>query len=230
MRYRTLAALALIPIAVAGCGSRIDGPSGLDAYKMFPPTVGGGAAREYRIGPGDTLDVTTFQEEDLTLKDVQVDSSGNILLPLVGTIRAEQRTAGDLAAEIAKRLSQRYLRDPQVSVIVKTALSQKVTVEGSVTQAGVFDLRGRTTLLQALAMARGTNRTADLGKVVIFRDINDQRHFAVFNVSDIRKGRMPDPEIIGNDVVVVPFSGVKGAFRDILTAVPAFGVFAVFNN
>ena len=94
----------------------------------------------------------------------------------------------------------------------------------------MFEVKGEMTLLQALALAKGPNRTARLGRVVIFRTIERQRKLAVFDVNAIRRGEMPDPQILGDDVVVVPFSNGKGAFRDIITALPAFGVFAAFNN
>lgn len=222
----------LVPsLALAACGTtNPDLPRGQAAYDVIPAPSAARSAVDYKIGPFDLINITTFQEEDLTLKDVQVDAAGNILVPLIGTVRAGGRTSSELSREIADRLEQRYLNDPQVSVIVTSSVSQKVTVEGSVNEAGVYELKGETTLLQALAMAKGPNRTASTGQVAVFRMIDDQRKVAVFDVNAIRSGRAADPQIQGNDVIVVPFSTVKGAFRDILATVPAFGVFAVFNN
>jgi polysaccharide export outer membrane protein len=229
-RFASAIALLSALAALAGCTSTSAGTPGPQSYAHFPPPDAVESEQDYQIGPGDTLNVNTFQEKDLTLEKVQVDASGNILLPLIGSVRAAGLSSAELSTEIQTRLGKRYLRDPQVSVIVTSAVSQKVTVEGSVTQAGVFDLKGETTLLQAIALAKGPNRTARLGRVVIFRTIDRQRQFAVFDVNAIRRGQMPDPQIRGDDVVVVPFSGGKGAFRDLISALPSFGVFAAFSN
>jgi polysaccharide export outer membrane protein len=224
-----IACAALLPL-LAACDSTSAGTPGPQSYEHFPAPDASAPSPDYAIGPGDVLSVTTFQEKDLTLDHVQVDASGNILLPLIGSVHAAGISSAALSTEIEARLAKRYLRDPQVSVIVTAAVSQKVTVDGSVTQAGVYPLQGETTLLQAIAMAKGPNRTARLGRVVIFRTIDARRQFAVFDVNAIRRGTMPDPEILGNDVVVVPFSTGKGAFRDLLAAVPTLGVFAVLTN
>lgn len=221
---------AAIIVMLAGCSSTSAGVPDPQSSVNFPPPNAAGSVQDYQIGPGDTLSVNTFQEKDLTLEHVQVDASGNILLPLIGSVHAAGLSSAGLSTEIEARLAKRYLRDPQVSVIVTSAVSQKVTVDGSVNQAGVFELKGETTLLQALALAKGPNRTARLGRVAIFRIIDGKRQLAVFDVNAIRRGEMPDPQILGDDVVVVPFSNGKGAFRDLIAALPSFGVFAAFSN
>lgn len=219
--------LLLTAAALAGCVSHAVDPR---AYAQFPAADANGPARDYQIGPGDTLSINVFQEKDLTLEHIDVDAGGNVLFPLVGSVHAAGLSTTELAKELQDRLGKRYLRDPQVSVIVTSAVSQKVTVEGSVAKAGVFELKGQTTLIQAVAMAQGPNRTAELSHVMIFRTIDGKRNVAAFDLNAIRRGRMADPEIRGDDVVVVPFSGGKGAFRDALAALPSLGVFAVFGG
>ena len=205
------------------------------AAQTFTPTVGGlsprareAALQDYRIGPFDKLAINVFQVKDLTLDEVQVDASGQILLPLIGMVEAGGKSTRELSQEIASKLSQRYLQNPQVSVLVKDAASQKVAVEGAVVEAGVFPLKGRTSLLQAVAMAKGPHQNADLKRVAVFREIEGQRMAAVFNLKDIRQGKSADPEILGNDVIVVNGSSLKGGIREILRALPALGVFAIF--
>lgn len=227
-RYRMIGLAALA--ALAGCASAPGPQPELASLANFPPPSATAIAQDYRIGPGDTISVNTFQEKDLTLDHVDVDASGNILLPLVGSVHAAGLSSAELSRELEHRLGQRYLRYPQVSVIVTSAVSQKVTVEGSVTQAGVFELKGQVTLLQAIALAKGPNRTASLDRVAIFRMIDGKRQVALFDLNLIRRGSMPDPQIRGDDVVVVPFSRGKGAFRDVLASLPSLGVFAVFGG
>jgi polysaccharide export outer membrane protein len=227
--WRVAVVLLAISTALAGCSHPSQLPSGVAAYGVIPAPSTEQAVQDYHIGPLDKINITVFGEEDLSLDDVQVDAAGNILLPLVGKVQAGGKTANELSVEVANRLSEQYLKNPQVSVIVSSSVSQKVIVEGSVNEAGVFEIRGQTTLLEALAMAKGVSRVADLKQVVVFRDIKGQREGALFDVSAITKGEANDPAILGNDVVVVGVSHVKAAWRDFLTTAPLIAVFRPFG-
>lgn len=184
---------------------------------------------EYRIAPLDKIDITVFQVKDLTVEDVQVDSSGRILLPLIGTVMASGRTATQLADDIADQLRGRFLQAPQVSVRVREAANQKVTVDGAVVQPGVYQITTSTTLLQAVAMARGPDKEyANLKRVLVFRTVDGTRQAAVFNLQDIRSGKAPDPTIFANDVIVVDGSNIKGAWREFLRSLPGLAFFRPF--
>src|SRR6185503_2714179 len=124
-----------------------------------------------------------------------------------------------------QQLGERYLKNPQVSVVVANSASQKVTVEGEVAEPGVYDLKGTTTLLQTLALAKGETRSAKLNQVVIFRNVNGQRMGAVFDIAAIRTGKAADPQILGNAIVGVGFSKARRMWSDILNAVPIIGLF-----
>lgn len=221
-----LSALLVGGVAIGGTGQAV--------AQTFSPTAGaptssaGDVLEDYRIGPFDKLTINVFQVKDLTLEEVQVDASGQILLPLIGSVAAGGKSTSELSQEIASKLAEKYLQNPQVSVLVKEAASQKVAVEGAVIEAGVFQLKGRTSLLQAVAMAKGPNPNADLKHVAVFRDIDGQRMAAVFNLKAIRKGEAEDPQILGNDVVVVNGSALKGGLREVIRSLPALGIFAVF--
>jgi polysaccharide export outer membrane protein len=220
----------LVTVLLAGCqttnvASRL--PKGDEAYKSFP-SPSGETISDYLIGPLDIISVTVFKEPDLSLKDLQVDASGNVSFPLIGDIRAAGKSAKDLSREIASRLNEQYFNQAQVSVVVTASISQHITVEGNVVQPGVYDVNGSQTLLQAIAQAKSPTRTARLDQIVVFRFIDGKRTGAVFNLKDIREGKAPDPALRGGDIVVVGFSGVKGAFRDFLTAAPIIGLFRVF--
>ena len=182
---------------------------------------------DYKISPLDSVDVSVFGEPDLSVKAVQVDAAGAISLPLVGTIQAAGMTTSQLARSLEGRFGQKYLRNPQVTVTVAASLSQKVSIQGEVTEPGVYELKGPTTLLQALSMAKGELRTASLDQVVVFRTVNGKRMGAVFDVRLIRAGSANDPQIVGNDVVVVGFSEARRTWEDILRTVPILNVFRV---
>lgn len=183
---------------------------------------------EYRIGVGDKLAVRVFQVEDLSFEELVVDTSGNINMPLIGAVRGAGRTSGEMSTDIAMQLSRQYLRNPQVTVTVKEAASQKITVDGAVTKPGVYEMRGSTSLLQAVAMAEGPSRVADLTKVAVFRSIDGRRSVAVFDLSAIRQGRATDPQVLGDDVIVVDTSRLNSTLREVVAAVPALAAFAYF--
>jgi polysaccharide export outer membrane protein len=179
---------------------------------------------EYRIGDQDLLEITVFQIEDLN-KTVRVNSSGQLSLPLIGTIQAGGLTVKELEDLVAAKLSESYLQDPQVSVFVKEFSSQRITVEGAIGGPGIYPLKGRTTLLQALATAGGVSDLANLQAIVVFRKVGGQKMAAVFDLQAIRGGNAEDPQVYGDDVIVVDVSGPRSTMRRFLEAVSAFNVF-----
>lgn len=230
-----LRALSLLPVLaavlLAACGGpRMDvgqmtaaRPVDLQSVQAVDMTP-----TEYRIGVGDKLDVRVFQVADLSFEALVVDTSGNINMPLIGAVRGAGRTAGEMASDIAGRLAAQYLRDPQVTVTVSEAANQKITIDGAVTKPGVYVMRGSTSLLQAVAMAEGPTRVADLTKVAVFRTVAGQRSVALFDLAAIRQGRAPDPEVLGDDIVVVDTSRLSSALRELMGAVPALAIFRPF--
>jgi len=181
----------------------------------------------YRIGPLDVLEVSVFNVPDLT-KTVQVADDGTINYPLVGSVRAAGETTQQLEGELAHGLGAKYLRNPQVTVLVKDYNSQRVTVEGSVKTSGVYGIKGKTSLSQVLAMAGDVDTTVDSGQVVIFRTIDGTRSAARFDIDAIKAGKADDPPVEPGDVVVVDSSATKTALHNVLAALPLATTAAVF--
>ena len=221
--------VVLVPaLLLAACsGPRPVLPMGADAYRVIPASTAA-VTRDYRIGALDELGITVFREPELSLEKLKVDASGNLLFPLIGAVHAAGKTTEELSTEIARRLDARYLRNPQVTVTVASSVSQRVTVEGSVTEPGVYEIAGNTTLLEAVARAKSPTATAKLNQVIVFRMADGQRTGAVFDLRRIRAGLDPDPQILGGDTVVVGFSQVRGAFRDFLSTTPLLAIFRPF--
>ncbi len=213
----------VLALAAAGCGTRRGGGEALQtpASKSFDATG------DYIIGPLDKLNLRVFAVKDLSLDGIQVDASGQLVLPLLGAVKAEGKTAEQLSQLIAARLGERYLQSPQVSVTVVDSASQKVTVDGGVKSPGVFAMRGRTTLMQAVAMGGGMSDTADLHKVAIIRVVDGRRSAAISDYAAISEGKAADPEILGDDVVVVDSSMGKSVWQDMLKTLPLFSLLAV---
>lgn len=220
--------LLLISILALGACTSSGGPKeGSIPTEALLATSAAGATTsgEYRIGATDLLRINVFRVPDLSFEEIRVDASGVIQMPLVGTVQAEGLTPDELSASLATRLGAQYLRNPQITVTVLEAASQKITVDGAVTQPGVYEMQGRTTLLQAVAMARGPIAGADLKSVVIFRTIEGQRQFAVFDLAAIRAGEAPDPVVLGDDVIVVDTSFLSDVIQQVVRAAPSLYLF-----
>ncbi len=143
-------------------------------------SAGTPGSNAYKIGPLDVLDVSVFKVPDLS-KTVQVGEDGTITYPLIGQVTASGRTAHDLEVDLKQKLGEKYLRSPQITVLVKEYNSQRITISGSVKTSGVYAMKGRTTLMQVLAMAGDVDATTASGDIVVFRTIDGQRSAARFD-------------------------------------------------
>jgi polysaccharide export outer membrane protein len=121
------------------------------------------------VGPGDLIEVSVFEVEELSKLKVRISRRGTVNLPLIGTIQAAGRSAGELEDEIRQRLQHTYMRDPQVSVFVHEHTSQRISIIGAVKKGGIQVLTGRLRLADALALAEGLTEDADHVVYVIRR-------------------------------------------------------------
>ncbi|ODU51947.1 MAG: hypothetical protein ABS98_05370 [Lysobacteraceae bacterium SCN 69-48] len=232
MRGLLTSTLVLLLAACASSGGT-RGAAASSVTALPPPdtTAASGAyegATDYRIGAMDLLEISVFGVQDLD-KEVRVNSNGQISLPLVGGVMAGGRTIPELEAELAKKYADGFLQNPQVSVFVKEYSSQRITLEGAVKKPGIYPITGRTSLLQAIALAEGVDdKIADLGGIVLMRQVEGKRQAAVFDLRLVRKGLVDDPQVYGDDIIVVEQSGSKSAFRRFIETAPAVGVFRWF--
>lgn len=175
--------------------------------------------RDYVIGPLDRLSIDVYGIPELS-RSVQVDASGRIAMPLIGSIEVTGKTPNALGVEIAQRLGERYVRNPHVTVNLTETVSQVVTVEGAVKTPGLYPVTGRMTLIRAIARAEGTTEFARENYVVVFRRVNGKDMAALYDLRAIRAGMYPDPEIYANDVVEIGESGARRVFRDVVALSP----------
>lgn len=171
------------------------------------------------MGPLDTIQVDVFNVPELT-REMQIDASGRISMPLIGAIDARGKTASELAIAIEDALRGRYVRDPDVTVNIRSSVSQVVTIDGQVTEPGLYPVTNQSTLLRALASAKGLTEFAREEDVVILRTVEGRRMAGLYNIAAIRRGAYDDPAIYANDVVVVGDSPQRRLFRDLVAVAP----------
>jgi polysaccharide export outer membrane protein len=200
-------------------------PAAEAAAKLTSAATPGSSA--YKIGPLDVLEVSVFKVPDLS-KTVQVAEDGSITYPLIGQVTAAGRTDHELEVDLKHKLGEKYLRSPQISVLVKEYNSQRVTISGAVKTTGVYAIKGRTTLLQVIAMAGDIDGSTASGDIVVFRTIDGQRSAARFEADLIKNGKADDPEVLPGDVVVVDTSATKVALSNVLRVLPLATSAAVF--
>ncbi len=114
----------------------------------------------YRIGPGDELEVNVFDVPELNVEKVKVRESGTISLPLIGAVDAAGRTESHLKDVLEERLAK-VVRNPQVKLFISGYGSQNVAVMGAVRKPGNVPLRrGNYSLLEILGEAGGVSEKA----------------------------------------------------------------------
>jgi polysaccharide export outer membrane protein len=183
---------------------------------------------EYRIGSQDLLEVSVFLNEDLK-REVRVNSVGQISLPLIGTVLAGGKTVEELEQELMAAYGKSLLQNPQINVFIKEFTSQRVTIEGAVSKPGIYPIKGKTSLLQAVALAEGIDMNlARLDSILVFRTVNSQRMAAKFDLNLIRSGDAADPQIFGDDIIVVGVSSRKWAYRKFLESIPLVNAFILY--
>ena len=204
--------IAAFPIT--GCASTRDDSIAYNPEGFAAPdaTVIEAIASDYKIAPLDKVSVNVFQVEQLS-GEYQVDLTGRIAMPLIGSVDAVNLTTDELQASLKQRLSATYLKNPDITVGIIAATGSNITIEGAVRRPGLYPNFGNMTLVQAVAVGGGLDTTANAKRVFVFRQIDGQRMIAGFDLTTIRRGEEPDPEIYRGDIIVVEGSKSKETWQ-----------------
>jgi polysaccharide export outer membrane protein len=186
----TRAALVAAALAFAGC------------TKHVPPPDTNAQAAEYRIGREDVVEVSVWHDADLS-RTMPVRPDGKISLPLLGELQAQGKTAPELASEIQQKLTP-WVEKPKVSVIVREINAPRFSVIGEVVKPGIYPLRGRITVLQALAQAGGFNPFADQDGIVIVRERGSKIERYTVSYSDLVADQGAAVFLDAGDTLYVP--------------------------
>jgi protein involved in polysaccharide export with SLBB domain len=181
-------------LAIPGCP-----PTGQNTIKA-PATL----EQDTTLGPGDVFDVRVFNEESLS-STYQISPDGTIDYPLIGRITVADLRPQEIAAYIAKELKEgRFLKNPQVSVLVKEYKSKKVHVLGQVKSPGTFPFQDEMTVVQAVTAAGGFTPLAAQNKTTITRKLEGKEMIIRAEVAKISKGEAPNISLQAGDIIFVP--------------------------
>ena len=115
--------------------------------------------QEYKIGEGDLLRITVYDNPDLTT-EARVSGEGMITVPLIGEIAVNGLTANEIGKKLAGLFENGYIRNPQINVFISEYRSKKVTVLGEVAKPGLVEMRGESTLMEVISNAGGITANA----------------------------------------------------------------------
>ncbi len=192
-----LASLAML----TGCGPVVKYPTPLIGPDVRPVQQ---TAKEYSIQPGDQLDVRFYNNPELN-EQVTVRPDGRISLQLAPEVIAAEKTPAELSRSLVQAYSSE-LREPKVTVIVRTFGSNKVYVGGEVGKPGMLNLTGALTVMQSITEAGGFLDTARKGEVVVIRKGEKKPLIFTVNIEDVISGSdlTQDMNLRPYDIVFVP--------------------------
>ena len=164
----------------------------------------GAASTDYKIGPGDVLEISVWKNEDLT-KLVTVLPDGKTSFPLIGELVAGGKSVVELKQEIEQKI-ERFVPEPTLSVRVQQMNSMLIYVIGRVNNPGRFALNADVNVLQALSIAGGLNPFAKRGKIKIYRELPEDTEIIRFDYDDVINGKdlAQNIKLKRGDIIVMP--------------------------
>lgn len=158
----------------------------------------------YVIGAEDVLTVVFWREKDLS-GDVIVRPDGRISLPLLNEFQAAGLTPDQLREQVLSA-ADKYLQDPNLTIVVKQINSRRVFITGMVNKSGPYSLMAPTTVVQLIAMAGGLQDYAHKKNIVVMRVENGQSVSYRFNYEEVIEGKnlKQNIELKPGDTVIVP--------------------------
>jgi polysaccharide export outer membrane protein len=145
-----------------------------------------------KLQPGDKVRIDVYGEDKLS-GEHQIDQSGQISLPLAGTIKAQGLTQSELEQSLSQKFRSQYLKNPKVTVTITTL--QPFYVVGEVGKPGQYEYRSGLNVLTALAIAGGPTYRASRSTVEIQR--RGKTHMSEYPIS----ASVP---VLPGDVIKVP--------------------------
>lgn len=196
MRSRLLAVAFLALATCAGRGTVAPHPA------RPPDSELPGSAT---LGPGDVFEARVYGEPELS-GAYRVGPKGDIVFPLCRRVTVGGLTANATAERLRACLSDGYIRNPYVSVIIKEYNSKKIFVFGEVQKPGTFVFEDGMTVIQAVTLAGGFTKGASQNGTSVTRLVDGQEVKMKVPVQDIALGKAPNVALLPGDIVFVPES------------------------
>ncbi len=218
--------LFILSLTLYCCG----GPYSENAVKVGAPgTLIAPIPQEYRISVGDKINIKMFYNPDLN-QEVTVRPDGKISLLLVHEVQAAGLTASELTQQLSDGYGK-YLQQAEIAVIVNAFAGERVFVGGEVAEPGVRELVGPTTVLQAVALAKGFKDSARTDEVIVIRRGENNKPFTIaLDVKKAMKGidLQQDIYLQPYDIVLVPKSDIANV--DVWVAQYIGGTIGTFSS
>ena len=161
--------------------------------------------KDYLIGSGDILEITTWKEPDFTRPSVLVRLDGKLTFPLLNDVQAAGLTTVELKHVIENGLKD-YVSNPVVTVNVSQPLSKQFYILGEVANTGEFPLVKNLTVLQAFALAGGFTEWASKKEIILLRNEGGKEKVYRINYKNIVKGKdfSQNLKLKADDTIIVP--------------------------
>jgi polysaccharide export outer membrane protein len=181
-------------VLFVGCGGARPGPP-----TNLPPPV-----TSTVIGPSDVLDIQVVGEKDLP-HEFRVQPDGSIDFPYIKRLQVAGLEPQDVTTLIKDRLREgKILRDPQVTLSVRTYASKKINVVGQVNKPGSLPWSEGLKLVEAIAQSGGFTPLADSNHVFLTRIIGPNKTVtATISVEAITEGKQGDILLQAGDTIKV---------------------------
>jgi len=158
--------------------------------------------QEYTLAPGDVVDIAVFGHPDLSRSET-IRPDGRVTLPLIGEVEAAGLTPTQLAARIAAGLKA-YVKDPQVSVSVRTFQRAMVYLVGQVARPGAVEIQRGWTVMDVMAVAGGLTPRAAPRRATLIRRATGQTINLDLEKLLLRGDRTADVVLEPGDIIMVP--------------------------
>jgi len=208
MIIRTIAAIAFAIVAAACSSSGVNSAAELQSAGSTG-AVAGQPSPDYLIGPLDALEVFVWRAPELSTK-ITVRPDGRISTPLVEDMVAAGKTPTELSKDLEESL-KRYVKDPQVTVIVSNSTStfdQQVRVLGEAQKPLALPYQSGMTVLDVMVAVGGLTEFAAGNKAVLIRGQGSARQTYRLRLNDLlRNGNISaNVPVLPGDVILIPES------------------------
>ena len=200
--------LILILILISNASFSADkseATNSVDSPKTSPPASS--APTDYKIRPLDLVDIRVFQEDDLTMTN-KVSQAGTLTFPLIGSVKVSGLRVQEAEQLITDKLKDGYIKNPQVTILVKEYAARRVSVLGEVKKPGTVEIppEEALTLLQAVAYAGGFQNVAKTDEVIVRRMIDGKETKTKVNATRLMRADAAETDypLEPGDIVYVP--------------------------